>query len=54
MSDLINAMKTLLKYYEKALKNEYVQKKVLWALYQTWKFYDAIEKEQKNDSKRCS
>jgi len=43
MSDLIKAMQELLVNYQKALRNKCVLKKVSWALYQTWKYFDAIE-----------
>lgn len=37
------AIKLFQKYYEEALRSEYVQKKVSWALYQAWKEADAKE-----------
>ena len=34
----------LIKKYEYAQKNDYIIKKVAWALYQTWKEVDRVEK----------
>lgn len=49
MSELIYAMKTLLNYYEKSLKNDYVKKKISWSLYETWKYFDSIEGSKANE-----
>lgn len=38
------AILILIKKYEYAQKNDYITKKVAWALYQTWKEVDMVEK----------
>ena len=37
MMRIDTAIKFLKKYYEEAKRHEWVQDKVAWALYQTWK-----------------
>ena len=44
---LDTAIKRLNENYQKALKWDFVQKPVSWALYQTWKWADENEKPRK-------
>ena len=44
---LDTAIKRLNENYQKALKWDFVQKPVSWALYQTWKWADENEKPKK-------
>ena len=37
-------------YYQRALNNPLINKPISWALYQTWKEYDAKEKTRKAES----
>lgn len=48
-------LNTLLENLEIAQKSHYVKKPYSWALYQTWKTIDAIEKERtENDAKKSN
>lgn len=49
----VNAVKTFAKEYVKALRNPVVKKPVSKALYETWKWYDAIEKERTTGGETC-
>lgn len=44
------AIELLKAYYYAALENPFVEKKISWALYQTWKDVDAKEKKEKRRS----
>lgn len=37
------AIKTLCEFYFTAKKSDYVQKPLVWALYQTWKSFDKMD-----------
>lgn len=38
------AIRKFNEFYDKALKSDYVEKPISWALYQTWKLFDKKEK----------
>lgn len=45
-------IKLLKKNYERALSIQWVHKPLSWALYQTWKAIDGMEKERKIDQEK--
>ena len=44
MTNEVKAIDDFLKELETARANEYIRKPIAWALYQTWKKYNEIEK----------
>lgn len=40
MTELYKAIKELKRQYEKALELDWIQNKIAYALYQTWKIFD--------------
>lgn len=46
MNDIEKAIKVLRDNYERAINLEYVRNKIAFALYKTWRFFDARSKKE--------
>ena len=44
------AIRKFNEFYDKALKSDYVEKPISWALYHTWKWFDNNEKSRRAES----
>lgn len=42
-----NAMRLFLEQYAEAKRNKFVKKPISYALYQTWIYFDSIERERR-------
>ena len=49
--NIYDAELTFEELVEYAMESDYIRKPVSWALYQTWKWAEANEKERKNDKR---
>ena len=47
MASKETAIRKFNEFYDKALKSDYVEKPISWALYQTWKWFDKVEADKK-------
>lgn len=47
---VINALN---RYYEEAQEKPYIKKPISWALYQTWQWADAVEKQRGRDEPKA-
>lgn len=50
--DKKDAIEVFTKFYEMAMKWEYIKKPISWALYRAWKYFNAIEKEKKGSESK--
>ena len=48
------AIRKFNEFYDKALKSDYVEKPISWALYQTWKWFDKNEKSRRAESEESN
>lgn len=47
LRDLYFALDLVCDAYNEAIKNDYIQKPIAYALYQTWKYFDEHERSRK-------
>lgn len=48
MTDINKAIEVLKEQYERAQKLDWVQNKMAWALYQTWKIFDERSRHERS------